>query len=172
LYVIGWIAMVAMLPATWIVSEYRADSLWWVWSSGANVVLQSAGGELSFSFEHLTRAMEVQPIFLHLDQEMLPMEIDEFPAATLNYVLGSSLVQHQKWGFECSGSMESDKIIVLRAPYWALSTPVLLWAAYLLLGELKTRRRRRRGLCVQCGYDLRASPDRCPECGRVADESK
>ena len=37
---------------------------------------------------------------------------------------------------------------------WALATPYL------------HHRRRRFGLCANCGYDLRGSKERCPECGR------
>ena len=32
----------------------------------------------------------------------------------------------------------------------------------------RARRRRRPGLCRECGYDLRASPGQCPECGTPA----
>ena len=55
-------------------------------------------------------------------------------------------------------------------PYW-LIFPFCLGGAMFAhrsqYREFKQRRRIAAGLCANCGYDLRATPDRCPECGEV-----
>jgi len=52
----------------------------------------------------------------------------------------------------------------VNVPYWALIVITALPVLALARREWN-RRRVRAGRCTACGYDLRASPDRCPECG-------
>ena len=50
-------------------------------------------------------------------------------------------------------------------PHWLLLLMSSALPLYWLLVLKRTRKRRRMGLCIACGYDLRASTGRCPECG-------
>ena len=98
------------------------------------------------------------------------------------------------WGRERDGLMHGEGGFVLVDNYdwpgfgllraakgtrsgWAATVHCRLIAALImpfpagwLYREWHARRRllvRERGLCAACGYDLRATPDRCPECGAV-----
>jgi hypothetical protein len=53
----------------------------------------------------------------------------------------------------------------LLLPFWLLVAAASVGAVPLVLRFLVAMGRQRRGHCVQCGYDLRGTPDRCPECG-------
>jgi hypothetical protein len=56
--------------------------------------------------------------------------------------------------------------------YWFLAVVLGAWPLATLTGPIRRRvrgwRRRRRGCCARCGYDLRGTRERCPECGAAA----
>ena len=52
-------------------------------------------------------------------------------------------------------------------PYMAVSLVGLVLPAPKLRTLRGATSRRRHGKCESCGYDLRATPERCPECGMI-----
>jgi hypothetical protein len=62
-----------------------------------------------------------------------------------------------------------DSSWAIRVPYWALALAMLAPHGLVMARGLRKQRSinwRRGGRCAGCGYDLRSSEDRCPECGR------
>jgi hypothetical protein len=51
--------------------------------------------------------------------------------------------------------------------HWYFVSSCLILPALFIARWISDWRKIRKGGCVVCGYDLRATPDRCPECGTI-----
>ena len=66
------------------------------------------------------------------------------------------------------GQQNTVRFVIV--PWWvvmAAASVVPGMQSAVWLRRQRTRRRRDRNLCMRCGYDLRATPERCPECGTL-----
>jgi hypothetical protein len=60
---------------------------------------------------------------------------------------------------------------VISVPFWFVLLLLAAAPAVYVIGLIRTHRRCLSHQCPNCGYDPRATPDHCPECGAVPAES-
>ena len=81
---------------------------------------------------------------------------------------GCVWIEHYAWQRLRFTSEHNQFLALFRAvayaPFWAAVASTIAFGVTRLL-PLLLRRRRVPGVCCGCGYDMRATPDRCPECG-------
>jgi hypothetical protein len=131
-----------------------------VW--GYYVNADESGGHPRFTFDRGSDD-SVQPVNSFADSDLpLPREsiVDD----------GTSGWGPLRWQTD-SRSRPKDgdgfRYIRVGVSHWLLAMVLLVPPMLWLNRFRKARRTRGIGLCRSCGYDLRASPGRCPECGAM-----
>jgi hypothetical protein len=96
-----------------------------------------------------------------------PIEVYEDPDNTNFEMIFAQLGYKpviQRMGFSYfQGSFGPLNFHFVGLPIWFIMLAALLFPSARIVRRI--RHRSRPGLCQSCGYDIRASPDRCPECG-------
>src|SRR5688500_9966483 len=172
--------------AAWVRSHFGAESIWWVKHQGSlpppnptftSLSLGWRSGGLELRAQHVPGA-----IFLAMDSDAEGFSYlrsdgpPDYPRLVPNDpARRSPLLLPGDWygragPFEAllsnGRSSTGDRYVVNCAvvPLWAVALASLPLPIVRIARWRRRRGRQRGGLCPACGYDLRATPGRCPEC--------
>ena len=123
--------------------------------------LASARGGLRWQFNFAARLPPAGPGVSRLSLSVA--RSNPFPGVTRE---DDSVVYTPPGG--ATVSLPSKRTVVVGDALPLLACVLFLVPATIVLARLRQRSRWiRGGCCASCGYDLRATPNRCPECGAV-----
>ena len=184
-----------MTVAMWTRSRYVRDLVTWMDATGRARSVDSCAGTAqfvesapaavgSYSPQQRSRLVIHQPVppgatwnaFWGTQPNDVVWEMAGFALITRSYLMyppGGFTGGFTGFGGQMPGPIGTTAVLGLVIPYWSLA---LIAAALPVHGVVRwwkrrrTSRRMKAGCCVVCGYDLRATPDRCPECGKVPEK--
>lgn len=170
------ILFLLVLVAAWIDSRKHFDELQ-LHLSGRFLLIDCDHGQ--FAIQYMNNLPSYQSRFL-LQRPLLSRKVNEsidapyipgFAYRLLGFGFG---LPPSELRMMTSGFPAADLPVYIRigAPLWEIALPLAMLCIFLMAREILFRRRHTAGLCLKCGYDLRASPERCPECGMIPVEAK
>lgn len=191
-------AVAVALTVDCVRSRQVADSLmmrWWrgdhVSSHEVRVGVMSAKGKLSWLYNSVTWRDWDETRWLTWGPRGLPgpeLSWISQPASNARRVVGTTRWNEAGFGWHrgtsesrsANGGTQQVSHLYVTMPVWLLATIAWLLACIMLcvpwmrarLAIRRARARRAAGECERCGYNLRATPGRCPECGSAAPEAK
>jgi hypothetical protein len=173
----NWLALLSSL--LWLVTLI----LWQQsWGSTDTVWLARGGSLYVVNLNHgMTEIARVSPWTRNLPLGIASVKEDESNPAVPSIALRSPMatstwlcIQSQSgpgYVWLQHGASAALTIHILRLAISVfppmLLIPPMLWMISFVHDRRLRRQRRHAGQCIECGYDLRATPDRCPECGTV-----
>ena len=170
------LALAIAAAVFWVRSQWFLDS----------AIIQDARSD---RVEITTRPGTMDLVLRFLSHDPNPVSFAQFNSVRWGspmYTRPGSIVAHQQigvvrpghnaeWvhgGFGFFEHRWSDNYVTCSAtaPFWFITLAILVLPLCVGVRFLRQERRAEHRLCRCCGYDLRATSERCPECGSVPQE--
>jgi hypothetical protein len=156
----AWLLVCLAADVVWVRSYWVADS---IWSNRANDVraLILSRGSVRF-YRQVVLPTAPFRVMANQGHHAQPAGAGEGQLSESGL---ATAWDHFGFGY-AAGSDPYGWRRIVQFPCWAVVASGLVPVGWLVRRRLRRLARlRAQNRCVRCGYDLRATPDRCPECG-------
>jgi hypothetical protein len=148
--------LVIWIPSTWYDDSISYCNAWWQCS------VESSLGRISLGYAREYRVPDVGAIRWICRSRLRPHFDNPRPG-----ILGFSYANTNWVTLGDTSGRPSTHTVEISVPHWFVIAIAAIPPLACVRRLRRIRRRKALGLCATCGYDLRASKDRCPECGNI-----
>jgi len=163
-----WLATAAL----WTESEFASDIAYRADSTGQLSVTWGAGEVSACCINGMSPPQVPLTPEMHFNHENRPVSFGRQAVEGIGW--------QQRWWdrlgihfvYRGRAAQWAGKMTLVSIPFWffllMFSVLPFIWEAM----NFRRRYRSRHCQCPACGYDLRATPERCPECGTIPEKAE